>query len=99
MEQTNEKQKKTFLESFRAALLEALALENIPGDGEEARKRAQVRKGEVRAYIYTLDNPKERAVLLARYLGLDTWENIGERFGYDESTVRKIARRALDNLQ
>ena len=57
-------------------------------------------KCEIKAAINRVDNPLLRALLLARYVNMKTWEQIAEELDYSDKWVRtKLHSKALQMIK
>ncbi len=57
------------------------------------------KRREIVAIIYELENPKEREVLIRRYILGEKWERIAQAMNYNQKWIYKIHGRALQNLK
>ena len=53
---------------------------------------------EIEAVIDTIEDPDMHAILVRHYLAGQTFESIAEKMHYDESTVRRKHKKALDKI-
>lgn len=49
----------------------------------------------IEKYISSIDDPEIRSIMRGRFLDLKTWEQLGEEFNSDRTTVSKKIRRFI----
>lgn len=64
---------------------------------ERLRELVRMRE-EITVVIKSLPNTDEQAILIRHYLAYETFDLIAEKMHYDESTIRRKHKRALDKI-
>lgn len=64
---------------------------------ERLRTLVSIRE-EISSAIRNVDDPDMQAILVRHYLVYETFEQIAEKMHYDESTIRRKHKRALDKI-
>ena len=64
---------------------------------ERLRTLVNIRE-EISSAIRNVDDPDMQAILVRHYLVYETFEQIAEKMHYDESTIRRKHKRALDKI-
>lgn len=64
---------------------------------ERLRELVDIRE-EISAAIRTVDDPDMQAILVRHYLAYETFDTIAEKMHYDERTIRRKHKKAIDKV-
>ena len=67
-------------------------------DAQDRLRTLAAIRDEICTAIKSVDDPDMRAILVRHYLVYETFETIADKMHYDESTIRRKHKRALEKI-